>query len=91
MSAAFTYSIKKDNGYRSKMTGRLRNPDHHAVVEHALLGNLVDSPSNLLAAGDLLAAAKLMVAVYDQSISGLQVTRSIEALREAISKAEAKA
>lgn len=57
--AKFTYSIKAPSGFRSKMEGTLRGPEHHGVVSAAANGDFVDDFNMLSAAPDLLKMLKV--------------------------------
>lgn len=66
--AQFTYSIKAASGFRSKLEGRLRGPEHHGVCTAACDGQLSDNINVLTVAEGLLAALKglMPIAEYEE-------------------------
>lgn len=85
--AQFTYSIKTASGFRSKMEGRLRSPDHHGVVSAACAGQFTDDVNILTVALDLLAVARRL-ANGERSDDGHTALRDAAVL--AVAKAEGR-
>lgn len=83
-TAKYKLTVKSNTGYNGEQSGNI-DPEQYGAACHVLGGHV--SPATVMAANDLLAAAKHVLAILDHPTQRVNILDA-DKLRDAIAKAE---